>query len=215
MSIWALVPVKARVACKTRLASRLTPAQRLALVRAMLDHVLDVLRAVPALDRIALVSPERDGVANDVLLLPDPDRGLNACLDAALQEVAARGASAAVIVSGDLPLLTPEEIVALIAATGSGQIAVAPDRTLQGSNAIGLALPTRVRLQLGPDSYARHHAEALRLGLRFNRVDAPGLAFDVDKPADVRALGKQPTWRQHASPPPRPMLEGLAKEGKA
>jgi len=185
MSIWALVPVKARLAGKTRLAARLTPEQRLALVRAMLDHVLDVLRAVPAVDRIALVSPERDRVADDILLLPDPSHDLNACLEAALNEAAARGASAAIIVSADLPLLAPEDIVALIAATGSGQIAVAPDRAAQGSNAIGLALPTRVRLQLGPDSYARHRAEALRLGLGFNRVDAPGLAFDVDRPADV------------------------------
>src|SRR3979490_803070 len=65
MSTWALIPIKPRASCKTRLASILAPDHRIAVVRALLRHVLSTLRATPGIDRIALVSSERDGVPDD------------------------------------------------------------------------------------------------------------------------------------------------------
>lgn len=59
---WALVPVKERVACKTRLASTLSMRRRLDLVRTLLRHVIRVLLETPAIDHIGLVSPERDAM---------------------------------------------------------------------------------------------------------------------------------------------------------
>jgi 2-phospho-L-lactate guanylyltransferase (CobY/MobA/RfbA family) len=46
------------------------------------------------------------------------------------------------------------------------------------------ALPPR----LGPDSLARHSAEALRRGLALTHLPVAGLALDIDTPADLVAL---------------------------
>jgi len=54
-----------------------------------------------------------------------------------------------------------------------------------------LAVPTGVafRFAYGPGSFRRHVAEARRLGLGVRVVRDPDLAFDVDVPEDLAALG--------------------------
>jgi 2-phospho-L-lactate guanylyltransferase len=50
-----------------------------------------------------------------------------------------------------------------------------------------MALPTDTGFQFsyGPGSFARHRAEALRLGVPVRVLDRPDLAWDVDEPDDV------------------------------
>jgi len=50
-----------------------------------------------------------------------------------------------------------------------------------------MALPTGTGFQFsyGPGSFARHRAEAQRLGLPVRILDRPDLAWDVDVPDDV------------------------------
>src|ERR1700678_1264492 len=93
MSTWALVPIKPRGLCKTRLASVLPPDQRLRLVRSLLRHVLSTLRATPDIDRIVLVSSERDGVADDVGMVESGGQDLNASLQSGVDHAVAAGAA--------------------------------------------------------------------------------------------------------------------------
>lgn len=188
MTTWALVPMKARSQCKTRLASRLSPEARIALVDAMLDHVIATLRAVPTVDRIAIVSSDHPGMAEDLVLLPDPEQDLNESLNAALDRVSELGARRALVVAGDLPLLRPEEVDSLLSACGEKTVALAPDRTGRGTNALALSLPSAFRVHFGVNSFARHRDEAQRVGLVSQPVNAPGLAFDVDLPEHFDAL---------------------------
>lgn len=189
MSTWALVPMKRRSQSKSRLAPCLPPAERLALTRAMLGHVLATLRAVPAIERIALVSMERDDVPRDILRLPDPAGDLNGSLVAALAAAAANGVRRALIISGDLPTVNANEIGALLRSAGPTAVALAPDRAGRGTNAIVLPLPGGFHPRFGADSFSRHHLEAAHAGFTPHTVDAPGLAFDVDTPEDLAALG--------------------------
>ena len=55
----AIVPVRAVHEAKTRLAGVLSPADRAALVRSMLERVLDALRDAAGVDRILIVTSER------------------------------------------------------------------------------------------------------------------------------------------------------------
>ena len=82
---WALVPVNTRALCKSRLAGRLPADSRLLLVRLMLERALTALRESRTVDRVAVVSPERDTVPADVPMLPDRGGGLNDALEAARQ----------------------------------------------------------------------------------------------------------------------------------
>jgi 2-phospho-L-lactate guanylyltransferase len=160
--------VKARSSGKQRLASALPEPQRTALIEAMLEHVLAAVRAAP-LAGVLILSPDGE---------PLPQA----------THVLALEATRLLIVFADLPLLACEDLVALERATEACGVALAPDHTGTGTNALGLALPTTFRLQFGAGSCARHQLEAARIGRPARLVRRPGLAFDVDEPADLEAL---------------------------
>jgi len=184
MSIWALVPIKQRALCKTRLAPILSPDQRATLVRALLRHVLSILRATPSIEHIALVSSERDEVADDVHLLADQGSGLNANLEAGVDQALAAGASTLLIVPADLPLLCVRDVQQLLREARRVGIAIAPDRHEQGTNAVCMTLPARLPLQFGDQSFQRHRREALVRGGDVGCVRTDGLSFDLDTAAD-------------------------------
>jgi len=188
MSCWALVPVKARRAGKQRLAGLLDEAARAALIERMLAHVLATLRRAPGVDHTAVVTPEREGLPEDILWLADAGDGVNAALHVALAALSARGARRAVLVAADLPWLGADEVAALIGASEKHGIALAPDRHGSGTNAIALALPSDFRPHFGRGSLAAHLAEAARLGITAALVRLPGLGFDVDEPEDLTLL---------------------------
>jgi 2-phospho-L-lactate guanylyltransferase (CobY/MobA/RfbA family) len=96
------------------------------LVRTLLRHVIRVLLETPAIDHIALVSPERDDVPADILLLANERQGINQDLTRALREVIARGAKSASIVAADLPLLDPADITALLQRMKHSGVAIRP-----------------------------------------------------------------------------------------
>lgn len=187
MSCWALVPVKARTAGKQRLAQTLSETARTRLIDRMLEHVLAAVAQCPDIAGVAVVTPDGGGLAPALRVLPDAGAGLNEALQAALPQLQIEGARCVAIISADLPLLTGADLTALVQAHAAG-IALAPDHTGSGTNAMCLTLPTPFRFQFGPGSLARHCAEAARLGSSAALVRRDGLAFDIDEPADVQKL---------------------------
>ena len=137
-------------------------------------------------DRICLVGPSRLDLPDDFPLAADPGQGLNPALHSALAEVAALGASRAVVVAADLPTVTPRDLE-LLAAVPAGEIGIAPDRHGTGTNALSLPLPQAAgfAFAFGADSFARHHDEAERLGLTIEVIHSHGLARDIDEPPDL------------------------------
>lgn len=185
---WALVPVKLRADCKGRLADRLTVEARLSLVRFMLDRILEALCAALTIDRIAVVSPERDTVPLDIPVLGDDGHGLNAALHAARQILVDRGASELVILSADLPLVTAADVDALVRGGRRSGFALATDAAGTGTNALYLTPAADFHFQFGPDSRHRHIEEAIRLGLKPKLMQARGLEFDLDVVEDLVRL---------------------------
>jgi len=185
VSCWSITAVKSLSSCKTRLAACLSQQGRVDLVSSMLGHVLSVLTRAPGVDRVAVVSPERGLLPAPVIALDDPGGGLNEALTAAALEARRRGAERLVLVHADLPLLEPEEVTALIAASQASGLAIAPDRHGRGTNALCLTWPPAIRFEFGPESLAKHLAQAAARGLSPAVVRLPGLAFDLDEPDDL------------------------------
>ena len=183
MAIWAVIPVKPPQGAKTRLAGKLSPSEREALVRAMLVHVHGVVKASGKVDRVLILGPSRLGLPDDVPLLADPGTGLNPALQSVLPQLEA---DRLIVLHADLPGITPAEIDRL-AGTREGVIAIGPDRHGKGTNALSLPLPRAkdFTFAFGPDSYARHVAEAGRLGIAIETIHSPGLERDVDEPEDL------------------------------
>ncbi len=206
MSTWALVPIKSRDLCKTRLASILSPVERMAIVRTMLRHVISILRATPEIDQIALVSAERDEVADDVPLMFDHENDLNKGLESGVARAIAAGAASVLIVPADLPLLCVSDVRQLLAGARRAGIALAPDRHERGTNAVCMTLPARLQPQFGEDSFLRHCRQAGERGGAVACVRTGSLGFDLDTAEDWGWLAK------HESNPmstPTPILEEL------
>jgi len=187
MSCWSLTAIKARGAGKMRLAGEMPPGDRRVLVDTMLRHVLDSLGTTPEVDRVAVVTPDDDGLPRGVLALADPGGGLNEALTSAAQIAARSGATRLVIVHADLPRVRPEEITALIEGAKTSGAAIAPDHRGTGTNALCVPLPLPFELAFGPGSLAQHLQRAAASGLSPAVVRLPGLAFDLDEMEDLRA----------------------------
>jgi len=193
VTCWAVIPVKAPDACKSRLAAVLGDAARRDLVARMLDHVVGVAGDTPGIDEVLLVGPSRHHLPPWIRVLDDPGRGLNAALASAARSAAREDVERLLFVSADLPLLTLADLQALIDVP-QGSVAIAPDRLGAGTNA--LSLPGRrssdFGLRYGPGSFAAHGAEARRLGIDLAVVHSPTLALDIDLPVDLDALRSAP-----------------------
>ena len=185
MSCWAVIPVKASPDSKSRLAGVLDAPTRAALVEAMLARVVEAASGAKNIARVCLLGTPPQPIEG-LTLLPDPGGGLNAAVRSALAEVASLGASRVIFIHADLPLVTTQDLQ-LLAAAPAGEIAIASDRHGTGTNAISLPLPEAggFSFAFGPDSFARHQAEADRLGLRIEEIRSPGLARDIDEPEDL------------------------------
>lgn len=189
MTVHALVPVKRLPSAKTRLSGALRPAERLALVPAMLGDVLDALRSAPSVERVSVVTSDlaaataatrTDGVA----AVSDGGLPWNDGLARAVAWLEPRP-TAVLIVAADLPLVQPEDLEALLAALPPRGIALGRAHD-GGSNALALRPPDALVPNFGvPGSAARHVERAVASGLEAVVVDRPGLAYDLDTPEDV------------------------------
>ena len=79
-------------------------------------------------------------------------------------------------------------------------IAIAPDRGGHGTNGLYLPAGLDFTCRFGARSRVRHEAEARRFGIEPAIVVRPGLAFDLDTPADLRALADGGGPRSSATP---------------
>jgi len=188
---WALVAIKARAECKGRLAGCIAPGARITLVRLMLERVLEALAGARTIHRVAVVTPERDTLPPEVLVLPDPGGGFNAALDAARRTLVGLGADELVVLPADLPLITSADVDRLVCHGRRTGFALTSDGAGVGTNALYLAPPAPFCFHFGCDSRSHHLNEAARLGLRPKLVRARGLEFDLDEFEDLIRLSAE------------------------
>jgi len=194
--IWAVVPVKDTAAAKTRLAPAVSADLRQGLALAMLEDVLAALAEARGLAGLLLVTI--DPAARDLAsrygarVVADGARdGHTGAVTAAARRLAAEGHGAMLTAPGDIPLVTAAEIERLIAAhrqTSRGpapSFTIAPSHDEMGSNAILMSPPDAVPLRFGDDSFRPHLAAARAAGIEPTIVSLPGVALDIDNPADL------------------------------
>lgn len=179
-----LVPLKRLDRAKSRLAQTLTAAERSALMRLLLERVLSAVRAA-GVEQITVVTSER--LTLDVAATwHDDDLPWNDALATAISEVV--GEDIVAVISADLPFLGAADVTALIEATPARGVAIG--RALDaGTNAVSMRPPGVLPTCFGePSSAALHAARARARRLACVTLDLPGLAFDVDTPADFERM---------------------------
>jgi len=183
-----IVPHRGLAASKTRLAPILSPDERTALAGRLLAQVLEAARG--AADEVVVISPSAAlaGIveAAGAHLSVQRGLGLNAGLRQARDEALVDGVDLLAVLHGDLPNLATADVRELLGACPLPRgVAIAPDKAGIGTNGLSLRPPTAIGFGFGEGSFARHEAEARDAGLPMVIVQRPGLAFDLDTPADL------------------------------
>ena len=188
---YAVVPVKALPASKSRLRRDFDGPVVERLAAAMLRDVLGALANVPALARVVVATPDA-GVAEVArsagaeALLRD-DAGLNPAIEAAAAEVAGSPGDGVLVVLGDVAGARSDEIAQLLDALDRPGVALAPAR--DGGTSALLRLPRDViPAGFGPDSAKVHRERAAKAAVQYCEVALPSLAIDVDRREDLADL---------------------------
>jgi 2-phospho-L-lactate guanylyltransferase len=182
-----LVPIKAFGEAKRRLDRALSGPERADLARAMADRVIAVARPLPVAvvcDDIEVADWAR---ARGALVVWEPGRGLNGAVQAGVEYLRCGGVTQVTVAHGDLPHAL--DLADVGEAVG---ITLVPDRYGNGTNVIVVPADAGFQFSYGPGSFARHQAEAGRLGLTVRVLDRPDLAYDIDEPDDVVPVAAAP-----------------------
>ena len=210
MKPWAILPVKEMAGSKQRLAPLLSPEERIALMQVMLRDVLTAFSAAPGLAGIAVVTldPWVQALAQEHgarIITEGAREGHTGAVTSAAAVLQAEGVAAILTMPGDIPAVKTPEIEALIAAASAPPaFIIAPAHDEQGSNAILMSPPNAVKLRFGQDSYFPHLAAARVAGIAPQILHLPGIAMDIDHPADITRFASIPeakstqtlTWLQ-------------------
>jgi 2-phospho-L-lactate guanylyltransferase len=194
MALWAIVPVKPLRRGKSRLAGVLSPEERNDLNRRLLTHTLETLNAIPEIEQVLVISRDqaalslaREHGARTVLENGAPE--LNVALARATIVVKNYATRGLLIVPADLPLISPEDVNAMLdIAVDPPVVVLAPDHRRQGTNALLVCPVGLIEYDFGPGSFQRHCERALQAGARLEILELPSLALDMDMPEDLEMV---------------------------
>lgn len=187
--MWAVVPLKNIRQAKQRLAPLLTPHERGELMLAMVSDVLDTLTHTPGLAGILLVSraPEAAELAHRFgtdLYAEAAGANLSESVQAAGGYlVANKDANGTLIVPGDVPLITPPDVVAVLA--DHQRLTLVPDCDGDGTNCIVSSPPNLIRYRFDGHSFKPHVEAAYGIGITPRIVRSDAFGIDVDTPRDL------------------------------
>ena len=182
-----LIPLKHLDSAKQRLHPEIGAEGRRSMMLAMLAHVAaEALAADVGPVALATSEPLAPSLAAElgIGLVDDGRLPWNEGLVHALRMLPAP-ADAVLYLAGDLPLVTADEVRAMAQAVTGGGAAIGRAHD-GGTNALGLRPPDALVPAFGSPQSARVHARlAEQAGLDVVVVDLPGIALDVDTPADA------------------------------
>jgi len=196
MAVWTIIPVKRLEEAKSSFDKILSSESRKELVLTMLTDMLKAVLGSPSISGTAVVSNDGDVLdfagKNGAVGVAEKDLGLNGALKLAISHVESLGATSALVLPGDLPLLKSSDVENIVAmASAKRDVVIAPSKA-NGTNALLLKPPSIMELKFGGESFPLHLAESMRVGVKPRVYRAETVAFDVDEPEDlpkVAALG--------------------------
>lgn len=191
MTLWAIVPVKPLRRGKSRLSNVLSEEERADLNRKLLIHTIDTLTEIPEIEQVLVVSRDQGALAlarehGARTVQENGAPQLNIALARATIVAKNYVTSGVLIVPADLPLISPEDVRAMLERVQTPPVVVvAPDRHHLGTNALLVCPVGLIDYDFGPDSFKRHCDRAVQAGARLEICELPSLALDVDLPEDL------------------------------
>ena len=196
MTLWAIVPVKPLRRGKSRLAGSLSEDERTELNRTLLQNTLKTFSDLKEVEEVLVISrdPQALTIARNYgarTVREDGQPGLNTALKRATVVAQVYATGAVLILPADLPLITRDDVLALIARAGEPPaVVIAPDRHGTGTNALLISPSGLIEYDFGENSFQRHCQRAKEAGARLEIVDIPSLGLDLDLPEDLELVRK-------------------------
>lgn len=190
MSI-AIVPVKDLSRAKERLSPVLSQSDRTKLAYVMLEDVLTALKRSKLLTKLFMVT--LDVLAAELARSLDIEvireakqESESSSIDYSSRVCKDLGAGSVLVIPGDVPLLTPDDVDFILEREKPYPSAIlVPARDGLGTNAILRRPPDAFPSRFGYDSFNKHIAEAKKRGIEFNIYHLPRIALDIDEPKDL------------------------------
>jgi 2-phospho-L-lactate guanylyltransferase len=188
-----LVPIKETATAKQRLAAVLDQASRTQLARAMLHDVLTTLRDCKNRPTVGIVTGDffatRLAAEYGFEVIPDTENpGETGAVEMATRVCVERGLAETLVIPADIPLIQPWELEEIFQhAPAEGSVLV-PAGDGRGTNAVLRRPADLFPLRFGNDSFKPHCAAAQSTGRPCIVLKLPGIAVDVDNPADLLQL---------------------------
>lgn len=188
-----LVPIKDTATAKQRLARVLDQAARTELARAMLHDVLTTLHNWENRPAVGIVTG--DSYATQLAaeyefeVIPDRDNpGETGAIEMATRVCVERGVNETLVIPADIPLIQVRELEEILRQAAPEGSVLVPAGDGRGTNAALRRPADLFPLKFGNDSFKPHHAAALATGKACVVLKLPGIAVDVDNPADLLQL---------------------------
>lgn len=184
---FVIVPVKDLSKAKERLSSLLPQVQRTELAYAMLEDVLNALvgskladrKFIVTLDTKAIEIAENLGIE---VILETEQNGESASVDYASQIAKDMGATSVLVIPGDAPLITSDDIDFVLEKEKAGpSIVFVPARDEYGTNAILRKPPNAIPSMFGADSFNKHKAEADKNNIPYESYENSRIGLDIDR----------------------------------
>ena len=189
---FALVPVKDLSKAKERLSSVMPQEDRTALAYAMLGDVLTALTGSKLVDRLFIVTLDRRAIEIAVsygieVIEETEQKGESHSVDYASDICKRKGAESVLVIPGDAPLITSDDIDSVLEKERGGpSVILVPARDGFGTNAILRKPPDAIPSRFGDDSFRKHMDEAKGKGIQFDVYRNSRIALDIDNPDDLR-----------------------------
>jgi 2-phospho-L-lactate guanylyltransferase len=192
-----LVPVKNLKNAKQRLAAVLDQPARTALAQAMVHDVLEAVAGCAGQPEVAVVT--NDAFASDLarhfgfqIIRDDANASETAAIEMATRVCESQGADETLVIPGDIPLVTSNELEKIFSAVPENGTLLVPAADRRGTNAAFRRPASLFPLRFGNDSFKPHVDAARRSGLPCVVLSLPGIGLDVDNPRDLQQLVATP-----------------------
>jgi 2-phospho-L-lactate/phosphoenolpyruvate guanylyltransferase len=192
-----LIPVKSLANAKQRLASLLDQPTRTKLAQAMLFDVLETLGAWQSRPEVGIVTS--DAFAVELALrfkfqvIPDnANRSETDAIEMATRFCESRGVESTLVIPADIPLIRVHELEQILAAAPDEGSVLVPAADGRGTNAAWRRPAGLFPLRFGNDSFKPHLAAARATHKPCIVLQLPGIALDIDNPANLRQLAEAP-----------------------
>src|SRR5271166_6356930 len=188
-----LIPVKNLATAKQRLAPALTQAQRSQLTEAMLRDVMTAAAGVQDHLDVALVTGDSRAqqLARDFgFAVIEDTRGESetAAIEMATAWCEQRGYDTTVVIPGDIPLITSDELHRVLDSAPVAGAVFVPAYDRRGSNCILRRPASLIPLRFGNDSFLPHCEAMRKTGRELVILEMPGIGLDIDNPHELDLL---------------------------